>query len=271
VTWRPQHTLIDPAEAVAAPSGSGIAIAERRALRTAADRSRISEKLVSLLAPESYAADQYRALRQIIERRRRENGYHIIGVTSPCPGDGKTVTALNLAGTLAQADGSRVLVIDGDLRRPSVAGCLGLERPWSPGLAEAILDGGCELAGVVRTLDAFNLSVVPAGAAQTAPYELLNSPRFEALLREARRQYDCVLIDTPPAVPFADCRLIERFIDAFLLVIAAHRTPRKLVSEALNLIDPGKIAGAVFNGDDQARPRDYGYYEYYGRRRRESW
>ena len=88
-----------------------------------------------------------------------------------------------------------------DLRRPSVAGCLGLDRPWSPGLSEAILEPEYELATVVRTLDAFNLSVLPAGAAQPTPYELLNSPRLEALLREARRQYDCVLIDTPPAVP----------------------------------------------------------------------
>jgi Mrp family chromosome partitioning ATPase len=140
VIWQRHHTLIGDIDPVAAVPGRGLTASERRAVRSVADRSRVSEKLVSLVAPESYAADQYRALRHVIERRRRENGYHVIGVTSPCPGDGKTLTALNLAGALAQAAGSRVLVIDADLRRPSVAASLGLERPWSPGLSEALLD-----------------------------------------------------------------------------------------------------------------------------------
>jgi succinoglycan biosynthesis transport protein ExoP len=245
--------------------GLGLTSTLRRPVR-GAERARISEKLVSLVAPDSYAADQYRALRHLVERRRRENGYHVIAVTSPCPGDGKTMTTLNLAGALAQSADSRVLVIDADLRRPSVADCLGLERPWTPGLAEAVFDPDYELGAIVRSLDGFNLSVLPAGTAQTAPYELLNSPRMEALVREARRQYDCVLIDTPPAVPFPDCRLIERLVDAFLLVISAHRTPRKMVAEALNLLDPAKVAGAVFNADDRSRPKMYGYYQEYGGR-----
>jgi len=233
---------------------------------SATERGRVSEKLVSLVAPDSYAADQYRALRHIVDRRRRENGVHVIGVTSPCPGDGKSLTALNLAGALSQDPGSRVLIIDADLRRPSVAEYLGLRRPWSPGLAEAILDPEYELATVVRTLDTFNLSVLPAGTAQVSSYELLNSARLESLLRDARREYDCVLIDTPPAVPFPDCRLLERLVDAFLLVIAAHRTPKKMVAEALNLLDPAKLAGAVFNADDRSSMGHYGYYGYYGER-----
>jgi capsular exopolysaccharide synthesis family protein len=235
------------------------------------DRGRISEKLVSLVDPDSSAADQYRALRHTVERLRRESGYHVIGVTSPCPGDGKTITTLNLAGALAQSPEARVLVVDADLRRPSVGDCLALGRQRSPGLAEAILDPGYELSALVRRLSALNLSVLPAGTPQAAPYELLNSPRFEGLLRDARREYDWVLIDTPPAVPLPDCRLIERLVDAFLLVIAAHKTPRRLVAEALNLLDPTKIAGVVFNADDRSRPSDYGYYGSYGNSKRSRW
>jgi len=259
VTWR-RNSLIS-VDRVSEGSGVTVTVPAQRRLRdVTAARRRVSEKLVSLIAPDSYAADQYRALRHIIERRRRENGFHVIGVTSPCPGDGKTVTTLNLAGALAQSAESRVLVIDADLRRPSVADSLGLERPWSPGLSEAIIDPEYELTTVVRTLEPFNLSVLPAGSPQTSPYELLNSPRLEALVRDARRHFDCVLIDTPPAVPFPDCRLLERLVDAFLLVIAAHRTPRKLVAEAVNLLDAAKLAGAVFNADDRSRPNAYGYY-----------
>jgi len=268
VTGR-QLSMIREIDRAGDAHGQGQPGAPRQPLRgIAIERSRISDKLVSLVAPDSYAADQYRTLRQVVERRRRENGDQVIGVTSPCPGDGKTITALNLAGALAQSAGARVLIIDADLRRPSVADCLGLQRPLSPGLSEAILDSTCELAAVVRSLDPFNLSVLPAGSSHSMPYELLNSPRLEALLRDARRQYDCVLIDTPPAVPFPDCRLIERVVDSFLLVIAAHRTPRKLVAEALNLLDPGKLVGAVFNADDQSRASAYGYYgSYYNRNR----
>jgi succinoglycan biosynthesis transport protein ExoP len=237
----------------------------------AAERGRISEKLVSLVEPDSSAADHYRALRHTVERLRRERGYHVIGVTSPCPGDGKTVTTLNLAGALAQSRAARVLVVDGDLRRPSVAEYLGLGHPRSPGFAEAIVHPEYDLVRVVRCLDALNLSVMPAGTAHAAPYELLNSPRFESLLRDARRQYDCVLIDTPPAVPLPDCRLIERAVDAFLVVIAAHKTPRKLLAEAVNVLDPAKVAGVVFNADDRSRPTDYGYYGDDSRGRRPWW
>jgi capsular exopolysaccharide synthesis family protein len=234
-----------------------------------AERARLSEKLVSLVAPDSCAADQYRALRHTVERLRRDDGFLVIGVTSPCPGDGKSITALNLAGALAQSPDARVLVIDADLRRPSVADYLGI-TPRSPGLAEAILDPASELPRVVRSLDSFNLSVLTAGSPRVGPYELLNSPRLDALLRDARRHYDCVLIDTPPAVPLPDCRLIERLVDGFLLVVAAHKTPRKLVAEALNLLDPAKVVGIVFNADDRSRSADYAYYGY-GHRDRLSW
>jgi capsular exopolysaccharide synthesis family protein len=234
-----------------------------------AERARISEKLVSLVAPDSCAADQYRALRHTVERLRREDGFLVLGVTSPCPGDGKSITALNLAGALAQSPDARVLVIDADLRRPSVADYLGI-TPRTPGLAEAIFDPSYELPRTVRRLETFNLSVLPAGSPRIAPYELLNSPRLEGLLRDARRHYDCVLIDTPPAVPLPDCRLIERLVDGFLLVVAAHKTPRKLVTEALNLLDPAKVVGIVFNADDRSRSADYGYYAY-GHRERVSW
>src|SRR5207245_10100516 len=84
-------------------------------------RSEIAEQLVSLLAPDSYAADQYRSLRHSVERLRMECGLHVRAMTSPTPADGKSVTTLNLAGALAQGPDARVLIVDADLRRPSVA------------------------------------------------------------------------------------------------------------------------------------------------------
>jgi capsular exopolysaccharide synthesis family protein len=233
----------------------------------------IAEQLVSLRAPGSFAADQYRTLRHAIERRRVDSGLQVLVVTSSAPGDGKSITALNLAGTLAQSRTTKVLIIDADLRRPSLGRYLGIEDIASPGLAEAIIDEQYELSDVVMLLPRFNLAVVPAGAAQAAPYELLNSSRLEALISEARREYDYVIIDTPPLVPFPDCRVLGRHTDGYLVIVAAHKTPRKLLLEGLALLDPSKVVGVLFNGDDRPLSNHYGYYAYYhpGSRERKHW
>jgi capsular exopolysaccharide synthesis family protein len=223
----------------------------------------IAEQLVSLLAPDSFAADQYRTLRYTVERLRKEGGLHVLAMSSPTPGDGKTITTLNLAGALAQNPDSRVLVVDADLRRPSVARYLGFDLEASAGLADVLVDPACSLRHVVRRLDGFNLSVVPAGTPQPAPYELLNSVRLENFLRDAREVYDVVLIDTPPLVPVPDCRLIGKWVDGFLLIVGANKTPRRLVADALNLLDPARLIGIVFNGDKRSLSNRYGYYQYY--------
>ncbi len=231
-------------------------------LRKAAERGRVSEQLVSLVAPGSYVADQYRALRQNLERLRKDAGLKVLAVTSPAPGDGKSVTTINVAGALAQSPSARVVVIDADLRRPMVAQYLGLTSSGR-GLGEALEDSTCTLADVTVHLDGFNLSVVPAGHPRPSPYELLNSKRLEHLLDEARQRFDFVLIDTPPTVPFPDCRLIGRWTEGLLLVVAANRTPKRLVAEALALFDPAKVVGVVLNGDNRPLSSHYGYYQYY--------
>ena len=223
------------------------------------ERARVAEPLVSFSAPGSLEADQYRTLRHAVERLRRASGFQVFALTSPGPGDGNTTTTLNLAGSLAQSPQSRVLVIDADLHRPSVGEYLGVAHPVFRGLTDALIDDGCDLAHAVRRVNALNLSVVLGGGAHK-PYELLSSPRMERLLEEARRLYDYVLIDTPPVVPLADSRLLERWVDGFIVVVAAHKTPRKLLSEALNLLDPAKVLGVVFNGDDRPLAPYYGYY-----------
>jgi len=231
-------------------------------IRDDAETPRIAEQIVSLGAPSSFAADQYRALRHVVERLRLEAGLHVLAVSSPTPGDGKSVTALNLAGALAQSSETRVLIIDADLRRPSVSEYLGLNRRL-PGLADALGGPEYNLSSVVRRLEGFNLSVLPAGRPQIAPYELLNSPRLEELLKDARRHFDCVVIDTPPCVSLPDCRLIERWVDGVLVVVAAHRTPRKRLAEALNVLNPAKVIAVVFNADDHSVSDYYGYHGYY--------
>jgi protein-tyrosine kinase len=213
--------------------------------------------LVSLVTPATFEAEQYRALRQIIEEARVRSGITVVAISSPSVGDGKSTTAINLAGALAQSPETRVLLVDTDLRRPSIAASLGLQMFPSPGLVGAITDASLTVADIVRRRPPFNLDVLPAGDRPTAPYELLRSPRFGELLQEARRLYDYVILDTPPLVAVPDCRVIADFVDRFVVVVAAHRTPKRLLEDALSVMEPEKVIGLVFNRDD--RPLS-GYY-----------
>lgn len=242
-------------------AGRGTAVAKAPA-GTGTGLRAIEQHLATLLAPSSFAAEQYRVLRHQMQKLRGK-GSLVVAVTSPAVGEGKTTTAVNLAGALAQAPGARVLLVDADLRRPTVSAWLGLsEARGGPGLAGAVADAGFELGVVVRQRLPFNLSVIPAGRPLENPYETLLSPRVGELLAEACGSYDYVVVDTPPVLLVPDCHALAQWVDKFLLVVAAHKTPRKLLEEALNVMDPAKLAGIVFNQDD--RPLS-GHYRRYAR------
>lgn len=224
--------------------------------------SRLDPCLVSFSVPESFEAEQYRVLRHLVERLRGEKGEGcLIAITSPSAGDGKTTTALNLAGALAQSPEARVLLIDADLRRPTVDERLGRQDGNINGLADAVIQPSLTLQGVTSRDETLNLSVLSAGHSSRPSYEILKSPRFRTLLEEARRLYDYIVLDTPPLIPVSDCRLIDKLVDGFFVVVGAHKTPRKLVQEALALVTEEKILGLVFNGGD---PPVFGYDKYYG-------
>jgi capsular exopolysaccharide synthesis family protein len=206
------------------------------------------EHLVALLRPSSWEAERYRALRHTL-LQRRGGCPNVVAVTSPTPGDGKTTTAINLAAALAETDGAHVLLIDSDMRCSTAGAQVGL-RKASPGLAEGIQDDSLTLSTLVRNHSRCKFGILPAGATPRAPHELLESPRLGELMQQARRMYGVVVVDTPPVVPVTDCMALAKWVDGFVLVVAAHRTPRKLVEEALNLIGPKKLLGIVFNGDD---------------------
>ena len=223
--------------------------------------AKLDRHLVSLTAPASFAAEQYQGLRLTIERLARARDVKVIAVSSPATGDGKTVTAINLAGALARGSDDRVLLIDADLRRPSVATQLGIVDARL-GLADALSDGHTSVADVVRTLDAYNLDVIPAGTPRAGISQLLRSPRLDTFLQEARQRYTYIVLDTPPLLPVFDSALLAKSVDGVLMVVSANQTPRKLLGEALNMLDASKVLGIVFNRDE--RPL-FGYYNAYYR------
>jgi capsular exopolysaccharide synthesis family protein len=220
--------------------------------------------VVSLVDPDCYEAEQYRKLRYVLEEKRAGSRGLVVAVCSPAAGDGKSLTSINLAAALAQAPDDRVLLIDADLRLESASlrSNLHIGKHEGPGLTDAILHNGTSLKDVARPLAGSNLSVVMTGSHSSAPYEMLRSARFGELLDEARQAYDYVILDVPPVVPVSDCRVIAKWVDGLLMVVAAHRTPRAMLEEALDLMGPEKLLGLVFNGSDLMPRRYYGYYGY---------
>jgi capsular exopolysaccharide synthesis family protein len=224
--------------------------------------SGVEPHLVPLLTPEAFEAEPYRVLAHLIGQMHTEADSRILAISSPSSGDGKSSTAINLAGILAQEPKIRVLLVEAELRRPSIAKYLGI-RHTTGGLVGMVLEPTLVLERIVQHCQPFHLDVLLAGQSSASPYDLLKLPRFGALLQEARKRYDYVIIDTPPLLPFADCRLIEQWIDGLLVVVAAHKTPRKLLAEALDIVDPAKLVGLVLNKDDYQTARyDYAYRYY---------
>jgi capsular exopolysaccharide synthesis family protein len=222
---------------------------------------RMGSAPTGVAAPGTFAAEQYQSLRLKLERLQQSNGVRVLAVTSPGTSEGKTVTSINLAAALARGPNARVLLIDADLRRPAVGRHLSMTDAGEAGLAEAITDDTRPLETVVRrTHNPEGLSVVPAGSTPTEVHELLRSPKLDRLLQEARRDYDFIVLDTPPLIPVCDAAVLSRVVDGMLVVVAAHETSRKQLGEALSLLDESKTLGIVFNGDDRALAGAYDAY-----------
>ena len=218
-------------------------------------------RVVTFSRRESFEAEQFRRLRHRVEELAARRSVRVIAVTSPGAGEGKTITAVNLAGALAQARHTRVLLIDADLRRPRVGSACGVED-GRPGLVAALRQAPRDLDDVVWRLPEVSLEVLPCERTRVDPYEVLRSKAFADLLREARRRYSFVVVDTAPVIPVPDTSLLTDLIDGYLLVVSANATPRKLLGEALNTLEARTVLGLVFNRDPQPL---FGYYGSYGR------
>ena len=208
----------------------------------------IDPRLVTLTAPDTFAAERYQGLRLKLEQLRAEKALRVIAVTSPGAGDGKTLTSINLAGVLARESDAKILLVDADLRRSSVSAQLGLE-PGVPGLADLIAGSKKSLAELIRRPETCGFDVLPAGSSSRSVQKLFRAERFTQILAEARERYDYVLLDTPPLVPVYDAAVLARHVDGVILVVAAAKTPRKLLGAALDLLDASKVVGLVFNDD----------------------
>ena len=211
--------------------------------------------LIAALAPQAPAAERYRLLRTRIKRAENGRNVRAIIVTSPAKGDGKSLTASNLALTMAQEFHQRVLLVDADLRRPSVARLFGLAE--GPGLSEALM-GVADLEACLVHLPDQHLTVLPAGTPTVQPAELLGSASMRRLLDGLRSRFDRIIIDMPPIAPLADVHVVSPIADGVLMVVRAGITPKPAIERALAGLDMAKVLGLVLNGAGEGAADGYG-------------
>jgi Mrp family chromosome partitioning ATPase len=212
--------------------------------------AKIDNRLVCLLKPRSSLAESYYRLRHSIECLRKEGQGVVVGVTSPGRGDGKTTTAINLAGALAQDPQASVLLVDLDLRQAgtSIREYLDISTGQGPGVIDWIQNPVLKQEQAGNYLPEFNMYLMSSGGKADAPYELLRSPRLDEFLADARQRFDYVILDTPQVLQLPDIQLLSRGVDGFLIVIRADHTPKDLVEETLDMMEESKVIGLVFNG-----------------------
>lgn len=227
---------------------------------------------IPCLLERGAAVEQFRGLRSKLTQARQEAAVKTVLVTSGMPSEGKSFVTLNLAVSLAREGVNRVLLIDGDLRRPTLHTILG--APNETGLSE-YLSGAVDINAILQnnatdeengnqyTHIFDNLSFIPSGASSEVSSELMANSRLEALLAALAPHYDWILIDSPPVLAVTDAVDMARACDGVLLVAREARTPYQVVQRAQAALRQSRILGVVLNAAKHIQRNGYYYYSYY--------
>jgi Mrp family chromosome partitioning ATPase len=208
----------------------------------------------AVLGSGHYLAEEFRFLASKVAGLASER-FTTIGVVSTGPTEGKTTVALGLTAALARISDQRALLLEADLRQPSIERYLGLPR--TSGVAE-FLSGRSDNV-IVRTISPPDFSIVGAGRERLAKPELLGSERMAALIGACQLSYGFVVVDCPPLDPVADAVSLQDMIDGFLLVIRARRSPKAAIERAMSRLKKDRVRGIVFNDQPEILPVRYAY------------
>jgi protein-tyrosine kinase len=215
------------------------------------------DRLIGSSSVDPVLVEQFRRLAATLHQTQVENNLRVIMVTSAAPGDGKTMTSVNLSLVLSGSYGRKVLLIDADLRRPSIQRLS--QIPDAPGLSDALKANGEQKLSVFPLTE--NLVLLPAGHAVSDPMAVLTSSRMQHILEEAAERFDWVILDAPPVTPIADASLLAERVGAIVFVVRAGRTPYPAVQKAVETLGRERILGVVLNG--LSPEQSNGYYGYY--------
>jgi capsular exopolysaccharide synthesis family protein len=220
--------------------------------------------LISISQPKALASEAYRILRTNLQFIAMERGVKSLVVASASPGEGKTVTAANLASVLAQA-GNRVIIVSADLRRPTIENVFGIHGA-PRGLSTWLASHDESIWPLLRDPGIPNIRVLPSGPIPQNPAELLNSSKTAELIAALTRECDFLIVDSPPVLAVADATILASRVDATLLVVDASRTHRSATVHAKEELERanGYLAGSVMNSmDSNESTYYYGPRHYY--------
>lgn len=215
--------------------------------------SKTREKLAAGPDADPGLTEQFRRLAATLHHARQANGLNCVMVTSARPGDGKSLTAVNLSIVLADSYRYNVLLVDADLRRPSIQSIV--ELGDGVGLSEVLRSKTEQKLALVRLSE--RLTLLPAGQATANSIEALTSPRMAQIMAEATSRYDWVILDAPPVGPTTDARLLTGMVGGTLFVIHAGRTQCDDVQRAIDSLGREHLLGVVLNGVEGAPVDDY--------------
>ena len=210
-------------------------------------------RLIAAGPEDSLASEKFRFLAVSLRQLRQNRTLNKVLVTSTIPEEGKSTVAANLACTLARRKQHKTLLLEGDLRRPTLTQRFGLGQV--PGLCEW-LSGSTETRNIYR-LDTLGLWVLPAGRAPENPLELMQSGKLAPLMDQLTSWFDWVVIDSPPVLPLADTSIWARFADGILLVTRNGVTEKKQLQRGLEAVDRSKLLGAIVNGSTDTAHDNY--------------
>ena len=218
-------------------------------------------RLAVLSDPQSIPAEQYGILTMKVEQWMEQSSGRVLVVTSAAGNEGKSVTALNLSLALSASLAGRVLLVDSDLRRPQVHQYLGLRT--TRGFSELLAQTGGEISPYISRLG--NLDVIVGGALPVNPLGLLVSPQARELLERLRKEYQIIVLDSPPIVPIADSHVLAGLADGVVIVVRARQTRRELFRRAIESLGSANVLGVVLNDVEYGDTR-YAYaYRHYQR------
>lgn len=220
--------------------------------------------LATLCDPHSPVSEEYRKLKSVVTAFAKQDGFrNVIMVTSSVSSEGKSLTSLNLAITLAQEMDHTVLLVDADLRKPSIQTYLGMEP--SKGVSD-YLNGDVPLSDLLIKTGIGRLTLLPAGTPLKNPVELFSSRKMNGFITEIKNRYHdrFIIIDTPPVLPFAETRSLCAIADGVLFVIREGQASPENILEAIKALDSSKLIGSVYNDATMASMNGRDHYYYYG-------
>jgi protein-tyrosine kinase len=211
--------------------------------------SRVTSHPLVSLEKNSPAAEQYKILREQIKKMRADSGARCLAVTSPVKRDGKTMVAVNLAAAMALDYEGKILLIDGDLRRPELHNYFGVDP--SPGLGDFLAGtSNGNLKSYLRDTFISGFQIIPGGKASHFSSELLAQEKMRSLMEEIRARFPehQIILDAPPVLSTPDPLVLGRLVDGIVVVVRAGKTPRDYLSKTVQALDSAKVMGVVLNG-----------------------